>query len=427
MIQFIIKGLIRDRSRSIFPVLVVTAGVALTVLIYCWVKGAENEMIRANAHFTTGHVKIMSRAYAAESDQIPNDLALAGIDTLLPALKQRFPELVWTPRIRFGGLLDIPDEQGETRDQGPVMGMAIDLFSPESPEKQLLNLEPALVSGRLPREPGEMLISETFAQSLNVKCGDRATLISSTMFGSMTMANFAIVGTIRFGVTAMDRGSMVADIGDIQRVLDMQGATGEILGFFNNFVYNKDEAQKVADAFNQRYSDEADEADEFSPIMKTLRQQSGLAELLDMTAGVYTGLTFLFVVVMSLVLWNAGLMGGLRRYGEFGVRLAFGERKGHLYRSLLLEALVIGLCGSIFGSALGLALSYYLQNVGIDISGMMKNAAMVMSNVMRARVTPVSYVIGFIPGVIATLIGAAIAGIGIYRRQTSQLFKELEV
>jgi putative ABC transport system permease protein len=58
---------------------------------------------------------------------------------------------------------------------------------------------------------------------------------------------------------------------------------------------------------------------------------------------------------------------------------------------------------------------------------MMQSASLVINDVIRAKVTPVSYVIGFIPGLIATFIGTSISGLGIYKRQTSQLMKELEV
>ena len=80
MIRFLLKGLIRDPSRSLFPVLTVIAGVMLTVVMYSWIQGTQTEMISSNANFNTGHVKIMSRAYADEADQIPNDLALIGIN-----------------------------------------------------------------------------------------------------------------------------------------------------------------------------------------------------------------------------------------------------------------------------------------------------------------------------------------------------------
>jgi len=41
-------------------------------------------------------------------------------------------------------------------------------------------------------------------------------------------------------------------------------------------------------------------------------------------------------------------------------------------------------------------------------------------------VTWVSYIIGFIPGLLATLLGTAIAGLGIFRRRTATLMKEFE-
>jgi putative ABC transport system permease protein len=129
---------------------------------------------------------------------------------------------------------------------------------------------------------------------------------------------------------------------------------------------------------------------------------------------------------MSTVLWNAGLMSSLRRYGEFGIRLALGEDHGRLYRSLIAEGAVIGLAGSIVGTALGVAVSYYLQARGFHLGSMMRNASMVVTDVLRARVTPVSLIIGFVPGLAAIFLGKVVSGIGIYKRQTSQLAKEFE-
>jgi len=87
---------------------------------------------------------------------------------------------------------------------------------------------------------------------------------------------------------------------------------------------------------------------------------------------------------------------------------------------------MVGVLGTIAGTILGLALSYYLQAHGINISGFMKNAAIMLPSHLRSRVTPAAYFIGFIPGMLSTLIGTAIAGRGIYKRSTASLFKELE-
>jgi len=423
MIKFLLKGIFRDRSRSLFPFLTVAVGVMLTVFLYCYIKGAESNFIESSARFSTGHVKVMSRAYAAEADQNPNELAYIGVKSLLGELRQEFPEMIWTPRIRFGGLLDIPDETGETRSQGPVAGLAVDLFGSESPERLILDIEKAVQSGNPPRKPGEILVSADLASTLDVRPGDTATLISSTMNGSLAMANFTVAGTIRFGVTAMDRGAVLADLRDIQEALDMEDAAGEILGFDQDFIYRDRDAEDMAGRFNALREAEGGE---FLPVMVTLKSQSGLADLLAMMGMFSSVVVVIFVAAMSIVLWNAGLMGSLRRYGEIGVRLAMGEDKAHLYRSLIAESMLIAIFGTIAGTAVGVAIAYYIQVHGIDISSLMKSSSLMITDVLRAQVTPLSFVIGFMPGLGATFIGTSISGIGIYRRKTSTLMKELE-
>lgn len=235
--------------------------------------------------------------------------------------------------------------------------------------------------------------------------------------------NFTIAGTVRFGIESMDRSTIIADLSDMQQALDMQQGAGEILGFFRDDLYHEDTADSMAHGFNARC---ANAAGKFSPMMETLRNQTGLSDYLDLV-GEFTRLMLgIFVFVMSIVLWNAGLSGSLRRYGEFGLRLAVGEDKGHIYRAMIIESLAVGIAGSIAGTAIGAACAYYLQVHGFDIGSLMKNSTMMLTDVIRAQVEPLTFIIGFLPGMLATVLGSAISGIGIYKRQTSQLFKELE-
>jgi putative ABC transport system permease protein len=325
MIRFLFKGILRDKNRSVLPIIVVTLGVILTVFLSTWIKGIFTDMIDINANFSTGHVKVATAAYF-ESTNAANDLALLDVDELV-----------------------------------------------------------------------------------------------TTMYGSMMFYNFVVSGTVRFGNQLLDRGAIIVDITDAQIALDMENAAGEIFGFLQE-GYDTEIAEEVKVAFNAKYYNEKDE---FSPKMEQLNDQNGLSEylvLIDSMSGI---MSFIFIFAMSIVLWNTGLLGGLRRYTEFGIRLALGEEKKHIYRSLIYEAILIGLIGSIIGSAIGLG--YWVQNHGLQLGASIQGGSMMMPTVFRTMVTPEAFYIGFIPGLLAMVIGNALSGVAIYKRQTAQLFKELEV
>jgi putative ABC transport system permease protein len=423
VIAFLLKGLWRDRARSLFPLLTVVTGVTITVFMHAYLTGVTNNMSQSSATFSTGHLKVAARAYIKEGDQAPNELAYVGVDALVRELHAEAPDLAWAPRIRFAGLLDVPDEHGETRAQAPVTGLAIGLMSAGSPDRRLLDLESALIRGRMPTESGEVLVSDELARYLEIEPGATATLISSTMYGGMAVTNFFVAGTIRFGIRILDRGTVVADLGDVQAALDMADAAGEILGFFPDSLYRREVADTLEARLNARW---APADDEFAPEALAMHHQPGTAEMMDYIGAVAGGIIGVFVFVMSIVLWNAGLVGSLRRYGEIGLRLAFGEHQGRLYRAMIVESLAIGLVGSAVGTALGLVPAYWLQSQGLDVSSLMPNSSMLFDDVIRARITGTTFFIGFVPGLLATGIGTAMSGIGIYRRQTATLIKELE-
>ena len=424
MIKFIIKGILRDKSKSIIPIAVISVGVMVTVMMSGFLEGVFSDVINQNAKLDTGHVKIMTKPYAENKEQLPNDLALLGINELIDSLNLNYPDLIWTPRIKFGGIMDVPDASGNTKLQGPGIGLAISILSEESGELQRLQLNKSLKKGRLPKRSGEIILSDNYAPKLNISPGEIITFYGSTMEGSMVFQSYEMTGTVEFGSPLMDKGTFIIDIRDAQNMLDMENGTGELLGYFKDDKYDDQKALVIAENYNAKFQESKDE---YTPVMFTLKDQNGLRESLDV-GDAFSGIfIFIFILAMSLVLWNTGLIGGLRRYNEFGIRLALGESKNNVFKLLLIEASVIGLIGSIIGTSLGLVFCYYLQEVGIDISKDVANSTIIMPSVMRAYVTSDLFYIGFIPGLFSMLFGTALAGRGIYKRETARLFKELEV
>jgi putative ABC transport system permease protein len=418
---FLLKGLLRDKSRSLLPIIVVSLGVMFTVFLQSYMSGIFSDSIETTAKFSSGHVKVMTVAYKENQSQLPNDFAIMGISDVMKKLKNNYPEMTWTDRIQFGGLLDAPDSAGMTRSQGSVMGMGIHLLGNDE-ELNRMDLKSKLLTGHFPAKSGEILITNELFNKMNLKLNDRVTLISNSMFGNMAMYNFVVCGTIHFGTSVLDKGMIVADIEDIRLALDMENAAGEVLGFFNGSPYDNSKAVNLSTEFNTKNTIKSDK---FSLSMSPMSGIGGMDFMIAYSENAQYLVIFIFVFAMSIVLWNAGLVGGLRRYGEFGLRLAIGENKNEIYRSLIGEALLVGLIGSIIGTALGLMLSWPMQHYGIDARTMMRNSNMMMPSIIRAQISTTTFYIGFIPGVISTVIGSLLAGIGVYNRNISKLFVEL--
>ena len=426
MIKFLAKGLVRDKTRSLFPTIIITVTVAIVIFALGFMRGMLNSVFLDTAVIISGYEKVVTKAYKKEMQMLPLDLALMDIEEMISGLNRDHPDYFWSPRINFGGLIDIPDENKETRSQSPIMAIGIDFFSNKSRQTELWKLDQIIVDGLPPRSPNDILISSKLAKKLEVSTGQEATFIGSTMENAFTTYNFNISGIFNLNKGQTDKQMILLDISGAQEALNMNGAATEILGFTNDLFYNDKDAIEIRSSFNEN---NRNSSDIFAPIMIALRDTNQMGTMVDFSNAALAVIGGIFLVIVMIVLWNMGLMNGLRRYGEIGLRLAMGESKGQVYRSMITEAVIIGLTGTLLGTGLGLSITYYVQENGISYAEALEEMAlknMVMPNVFYSKVTPDLFYVGLLPGLLATVLGTMLAGLAIYRREMAQLFKELE-
>ena len=426
MINFLFKGLIRDRSRSFFPLLIITIIVAIIIFFSGFLNGIYNSLFFNTAMVNSGHVKVVTHAYHLEHQLLPNDLALLESKNIIDDLEKNYDDYIWTPRITFAGLLDVPDENGETLNQSPVFALGVDFLSDNSSQIDVWDINKKIVQGKLFADKNQALLSSKLAERLNVTTNDIVTFIGSTMDGAFSTYNFMVSGIFDLNIGPIDKDMMIVDIKGAEFALDMDNAASEILGYKKDLFFNDKQTVLLRDQYNMRFSDTDDI---YRPFMLALRDSNQMSTIVDFSNVIMFIIMALFLVVVTLVLWNMGIMNGLRRYGEIGMRLAIGETKGHVYKSMILESLMIGFLGSFFGTIIGLAITSYLENVGLDYSkaiDSLNSANFAMPNVFYPQVTSELFYIGFFPGILATVFGTMLAGRAIYKREMAQLFKELE-
>ena len=426
MINFLFKGLIRDRSRSFFPLLIITIIVAIIIFFSGFLNGIYNSLFFNTAMVNSGHVKVVTHAYHLEHQLLPNDLALLESKNIIDDLEKNYDDYIWTPRITFAGLLDVPDENGETLNQSPVFALGVDFLSDNSSQIDVWDINKKIVQGKLFADKNQALLSSKLAERLNVTTNDIVTFIGSTMDGAFSTYNFMVSGIFDLNIGPIDKDMMIVDIKGAEFALDMDNAASEILGYKKDLFFNDKQTVLLRDQYNMRFSDTDDI---YRPFMLALRDSNQMSTIVDFSNVIMFIIMALFLIVVTLVLWNMGIMNGLRRYGEIGMRLAIGETKGHVYKSMILESLMIGFLGSFFGTIIGLAITSYLENVGLDYSkaiDSLNSANFAMPNVFYPQVTSELFYIGFFPGILATVFGTMLAGRAIYKREMAQLFKELE-
>ncbi len=431
MIRWILKGILRDKTRSLFPFIVVTVGVTLMIFMLGFMDGIFGGMLEITAKLDTGQLRFVNQPFYNEEHLNPLDRSLAAQSQTLRWLQEKGdPRIDWAPRIRWSAILDVPDEKGETRSQTPIIGMAVAMLDPDSPERERLGLEPSLVEGNLPSRPMEMLMGFKLAETLELKVGDTVTLLGQNFDGGMATDNYRVVGFLRFGASAMDKKMALIDLVDAQRTFYMEDMVTDILGFlprgvnYSQFDPLKEDLTAHLAAFKQNPPREWAHDDE--PIILSILDQRNLRDFTLKFELIRKVLVGIFTFIMVLVLWNAGLLNGVHRYGEMGLLLAMGETHGKLMVLMAMEALVIGLLGSAAGCLIGGGIVYYLQEVGINMGSLFEQTGMMLSDVMRAQVNYNAFLFAVIPGVLASLLGNFIANLAIYQRSEANLFRELE-
>ena len=329
MINFLFKGLIRDRSRSFFPLLIITIIVAIIIFFSGFLNGIYNSLFFNTAMVNSGHVKVVTHAYHLEHQLLPNDLALLESKNIIDDLEKNYDDYIWTPRITFAGLLDVPDENGETLNQSPVFALGIDFLSDNSSQIDVWDINKKIFQGKLFADKNQALLSSKLAERLNVTTNDIVTFIGSTMDGAFSTYNFMVSGIFDLNIGPIDKDMMIVDITGAEFALDMDNAASEILGYKKDLFFNDKQTVFLRDQYNMRFSDTDDI---YSRFMLALRDSNQMSTIVDFSNVIMFIIMALFLVVVTLVLWNMGIMNGLRRYGEIGMRLAIGESKGHVYK-----------------------------------------------------------------------------------------------
>jgi len=206
---------------------------------------------------------------------------------------------------------------------------------------------------------GSVVIGRKLAKSLAVEVGDDLVAVVQAADGSLGNELFSVVGILKIVGEELDRGAVLLHHADFERLFVSDGRIHEIA----LRAHTRTPAGVVAALLPAAGAAVLETWRELNPSL------SDMDRLIDASVYVFV---VIFLLAGSIGVTNTMLMATHDRVREFGVVKALGATPWRILRDVTLEGFVLGLSATALGTIVGLAGGAYLQEVGIDLSGLME-------------------------------------------------------
>jgi putative ABC transport system permease protein len=245
-----------------------------------------------------------------------------------------------------------------------------------------------IIEGEAPTGPSEVMVDSDTARNKDVALGDEIRLI--TPFGDFETT---VSGIAEFQVTNPGAAMIYTDLPTAQDYL--LGGKDEYTEVHVNSaggITDEQLKENVSEAIGAG-SYNIQTAEEY-----TEENQDELGEILSILEWVLLGFAGIALVVGIFLIVNTFSMLVAQRTRELGLMRAVGATRRQVNRTVLIEALLLGVIGSVIGFGLGVA-------IAIGLMQLMNAIGMTLST-DDLTIEPAVPVTGIILGVLVTLIAA---------------------
>ena len=345
LIKIAWRNLWRNKRRSIIILISVIIGVVALIIMDALSIGMVRQMLENQIGAHVSHIQVHKKGFNDNKiiqNYLPNS------DRVETVLKNTEGIKYYSPRVLTFGLLSSATNSS---------GVYLVGINPEEEEK-VTKIKRSLVEGDyLSGKAHEIVIGKKLAEKLGVELGDKVVAMASTLKGDVGSDVFRIVGLYETFSSEFDKTTIYIPLDNAQRMLEM----GDKITEFAIIVDNT----KFLDQIKATIQSDLGDAYE----VLTYRD---LLPLLVMQIDLYKETIWIFYLIVGIAMVfgiiNTMLMSVLERIHEFGVLMAIGLRNSKLFVMIMLEALLLGIFGSVLGVIVGVIIYYPLSLSGIDLS-----------------------------------------------------------
>ena len=380
-----LRNVFRNRRRTAFSLAVIIVGSSVFLVLLGFIGETLSSTERSLA-CETGAVQVADdRLFEQTGSGYDYLIAPDNREQVVRWVAEQ-PEVIGVSwELSFAGL--VGDESGSTL----VLGRGI------IPCNCVEDYECLVTTGApLPEDSSRaVILGAALARKLNVQPGDRINIATGTVSGNFNAATVDVIGTLRYSLEAVEEQLGLFPIGFVQRLLRTDGVERILIGL---------DRLDRADAFAARL-DAALQDSEIPLSTRTWKELNPSYESLSSFYTAFSGLAG--IAVFALVFFSVVevlTLSFLERTREIGTQRAFGTSRGRVFRTFLLEGVLLGLIGAVLGVFFGSVLAGVFNAIGFEWTP--PGAA--IPQPLRLNLSPSTVIIPLATVLLATLTSAVI-------------------
>jgi ABC-type lipoprotein release transport system permease subunit len=391
-----LRNTVRHARRTIITAVVMMAGISVFILFDSMIAGMDRMAVDNMADYTQSSMKIRNPDYVRDIQALPLDKGLAHPAETLAAVGAQ--GLAGAARLRFVARVS------NYTDEIPVLADGVD----PAADARVFKIAQSVTAGSwLSRAaPHSIVLGAELARELKLNVGDQVLVSAQTVNDVTNADEYTVAGLVSTPVPEVNRAGLYMSLDDARVLLDAPSGPGGLVTEVDVAMprassLNAAIAQGNAAAVKLRAALPAERVDPIGSLA-----ESYLA--LRNAKASYSLIPIIIVLIISAVgIVNTILMSVYSRIREIGVLRAYGMTARDIRRLFTLEGLALGLAGSCLGVAFGAFLDFVLIAGGIDMAAF-SMGSLPISGILRGEWNPKTMLIGFIFGVVVSLIAARI-------------------
>lgn len=352
------RNIWRHKRRTINIVLAMSLSLGLMMWYDGLIDGFNNAIYGNAIRVMGGNIQIHAAGYREKVDSNPL-IPLTDDAAVVQAALRDTAVISATRRIQTGGLLSNregafgvgiigidPEAEAAPIKEGNDAGKPLSLIAQNIAEGEWLSADGGDV----------ILIGRGMADAMDVKVGDRITMVGSDLHKQNRQRTMTVVGIYDIGIPTLERQTVYIPLAEAQALFGLDGQSTEI----QVNIKQLGEEDKVVSALAPALPGyEVESWNKNYPELETAINSKGAA---------MNVFSVIIICIAAIGILNLLLMAVYERTREIGLLGALGLKPHQIAALFVLEGAMIGLVGAAAGVVTGLLINGAMGQIGMDMA-----------------------------------------------------------